>query len=150
MGKELLPVQYKKRYLAGKIINFCKNENNLQRTESGKDEKMSLGIKAAIRFHLRIQESQLMNVSLQGQGSWFPRRRKTGTSDIDMTSTPGLESLESGIQAGVLCFRCGLQARFYGDGLRGGRMGGKACRRTNKAIITWKGMEKRDKQGKLS
>lgn len=69
---------------------------------------MSLGIKAAIRFHLRIQESQLMNVSLQGQGSWFPRRTKTEISDIDMTSTPGLESLESGIQAGVLFFRCGL------------------------------------------
>lgn len=49
-----------------------------------------------------------MNVSLQGQGSWFPRRRKTEISDIDMTSTPGLESLESGIQAGVLFFRCGL------------------------------------------
>lgn len=112
MGKELLLVflsSIKKRYLAGKKINnFWKNENNLQRTESGKDEKMSLGIKAAIRFHLRIPESQLMNVSLQGQGSWFPRRRKTEVSDIDMTSTPGLESLESGIQAGVLFFRCGL------------------------------------------
>lgn len=69
MGKELLLVQYKKRYLAAKKINnFWKNDNNLQRTKSGEDEKLSSGIKAAIRFHLRIQESQLMNVSLQGQG----------------------------------------------------------------------------------
>lgn len=78
----------------------------------------------------RIQESQLMPVSLQRQGSWLPRRRKTETSDIDMTSTPGLESLSQ--KAWLWCSAFAVDSRrlFIGRLPQRGMCGG---------LSLWKG-----------